>query len=196
MSGFLECLLMWLLCVGVYLTVSSEDQVWAAHREGQTDLWSSAPHHGLCAHRCTRAEVSWSENEIIAVDISRYVSFWTTLLHSEYFFVCICVCRVYCLETKEDRQDRLEFIDKQLDLLTADCKAKIKKITEEVERQVKLNTACLPLSSFLMLYHRWKAEGNSLHLSLLMFRCLMRWQRRSESSTYWWMTSIWTSTHH
>uniref|UniRef100_A0A3Q3LH90 Mitofusin 2 n=1 Tax=Mastacembelus armatus TaxID=205130 RepID=A0A3Q3LH90_9TELE len=44
--------------------------------------------------------------------------------------------RVYCLETKEDRQDRLEFIDKQLDLLTVDCKAKIKKITEEVEKQV------------------------------------------------------------
>lgn len=44
--------------------------------------------------------------------------------------------RIYCLETKEDRQDRLEFIDKQLDLLTMDCKAKIKKITEEVERQV------------------------------------------------------------
>ncbi|KAG7220369.1 hypothetical protein INR49_018263 [Caranx melampygus] len=44
--------------------------------------------------------------------------------------------RVYCLETKEDRQLRLEFIDKQLDLLTMDCKAKIKKITEEVERQV------------------------------------------------------------
>lgn len=44
--------------------------------------------------------------------------------------------RVYCLETKEDRQDRLEFLDKQLDLLTLDCKVKIKKITEEVERQV------------------------------------------------------------
>lgn len=48
------------------------------------------------------------------------------------------LCRVYCLETKEDRQDRLEFIDKQLDLLTMDCKARIKKITEEVERQVEL----------------------------------------------------------
>lgn len=47
------------------------------------------------------------------------------------------VCRVYCLETKEDRQDRLEIIDKQLDLLTTDCKSKIKKITEEVERQVR-----------------------------------------------------------
>ncbi|KAI4823733.1 hypothetical protein KUCAC02_012303, partial [Chaenocephalus aceratus] len=44
--------------------------------------------------------------------------------------------RIYCIETKDDRQDRLEFIDKQLDLLTMDCKAKIKKITEEVERQV------------------------------------------------------------
>ncbi|XP_055021627.1 mitofusin-2 [Boleophthalmus pectinirostris] len=44
--------------------------------------------------------------------------------------------RIYCLETKDDRQDRLEFLDKQLDLLTLDCKAKIKTITEEVERQV------------------------------------------------------------
>lgn len=57
--------------------------------------------------------------------------------------MCVFVCRVYCLETKEDRQDRLEFIDKQLDLLTLDCKAKIKKITEEVERQVKLNMCTL-----------------------------------------------------
>lgn len=53
---------------------------------------------------------------------------------------CMCVCRVYCLDTKEDRQDRLEFIDKQLDLLTMDCKAKIKKITEEVERQVSMTS--------------------------------------------------------
>ncbi|CAG6021995.1 unnamed protein product [Menidia menidia] len=44
--------------------------------------------------------------------------------------------RIYCLETKEERQDRLEFIDKQLDLMTLDCKTKIKSITEEVERQV------------------------------------------------------------
>uniref|UniRef100_A0A8C5HB46 Dynamin-type G domain-containing protein n=1 Tax=Gouania willdenowi TaxID=441366 RepID=A0A8C5HB46_GOUWI len=44
--------------------------------------------------------------------------------------------RIYCLETKDDRQDRLEFLDKQLDLLTVDCKTRIKNITEEVERQV------------------------------------------------------------
>uniref|UniRef100_A0A8C5AKS4 Mitofusin 2 n=1 Tax=Gadus morhua TaxID=8049 RepID=A0A8C5AKS4_GADMO len=44
--------------------------------------------------------------------------------------------RIHCMETREDRQDRMEFIDKQLDLLSMDCKAKIKKITEEVERQV------------------------------------------------------------
>ena len=42
------------------------------------------------------------------------------------------------METREDRQDRMEFIDKQLDLLSMDCKAKIKKITEEVERQVTM----------------------------------------------------------
>ncbi|XP_029434686.1 mitofusin-2 isoform X2 [Rhinatrema bivittatum] len=44
--------------------------------------------------------------------------------------------RVYCLEKREERQDRLEFIDKQLDLLTQDYKLKIKRVTEEVERQV------------------------------------------------------------
>ncbi|MGH0185253.1 UNVERIFIED_CONTAM: hypothetical protein FKN15_017369 [Acipenser sinensis] len=44
--------------------------------------------------------------------------------------------RVHCMETKEERQDRMEFIDKQLDLLTQDCKKKIKQITEEVEKQV------------------------------------------------------------
>lgn len=56
-------------------------------------------------------------------------------LMSLYF--CACFLRLYCLETKEDRQQRLEFIEKQLDLLTMDCKAKIKRITEEVERQVR-----------------------------------------------------------
>uniref|UniRef100_A0A8B9HVD1 Mitofusin 2 n=1 Tax=Astyanax mexicanus TaxID=7994 RepID=A0A8B9HVD1_ASTMX len=35
-----------------------------------------------------------------------------------------------------EREDRLDFIDKQLDLLTLDCKSKIRKITEEVEKQV------------------------------------------------------------
>ena len=48
----------------------------------------------------------------------------------------VTVLRIHCMETREDRQDRMEFIDKQLDLLTQDCKSKIKKITEEVERQV------------------------------------------------------------
>lgn len=66
------------------------------------------------------------------------------------FQMCLCVFvgRVYCLETKEDRQDRMEFIDKQLDLLTMDCKARIKKITEEVERQVN------PLNSIIT-YQAW-----------------------------------------
>uniref|UniRef100_A0A4W3HEB8 Mitofusin 2 n=1 Tax=Callorhinchus milii TaxID=7868 RepID=A0A4W3HEB8_CALMI len=44
--------------------------------------------------------------------------------------------RIHCLEQREERQDRLEFIEKQLDLLSQDCKSKIKHITEEVERQV------------------------------------------------------------
>ncbi|XP_033015314.1 mitofusin-2 [Lacerta agilis] len=44
--------------------------------------------------------------------------------------------RIYCLEMREDRQERLGFIDKQLDLLTQNYKLKIKQITEEVERQV------------------------------------------------------------
>lgn len=37
---------------------------------------------------------------------------------------------------REDKQERLGFIDKQLELLSHDYKLKIKQITEEVERQV------------------------------------------------------------
>lgn len=44
--------------------------------------------------------------------------------------------RLCCVETKDNRQRRLEFIEKQLDLLAMDCKTKIKKVTEEVETQV------------------------------------------------------------
>ncbi|KAF6110081.1 mitofusin 2 [Phyllostomus discolor] len=44
--------------------------------------------------------------------------------------------RVYCLDMREERQERLRFIDKQLELLAQDYKLRIKQITEEVERQV------------------------------------------------------------
>ncbi|XP_075695401.1 mitofusin-2 [Rhinoderma darwinii] len=44
--------------------------------------------------------------------------------------------RVYCLEKQEEFRDRLEFIEKQLELLTEDYRMKIKQITDEVERQV------------------------------------------------------------
>lgn len=59
----------------------------------------------------------------------RNVLIW--LCHGYLFF------RVYCLEMREERQERLGFIDKQLELLTQDYKRKIKQITEEVERQVR-----------------------------------------------------------
>lgn len=39
---------------------------------------------------------------------------------------------------REERQERLRFIDKQLELLAQDYKLRIKQITEEVERQVKI----------------------------------------------------------
>lgn len=56
-----------------------------------------------------------------------YLAFWCVLV----------AIRVYCLEMREERQERLGFIDKQLELLTQDYKRKIKQITEEVERQVR-----------------------------------------------------------
>lgn len=55
------------------------------------------------------------------------------LFDGHFFFFT----RVYCLEMREERQERLGFIDKQLELLTQDYKRKIKQITEEVERQVR-----------------------------------------------------------
>lgn len=153
MYVLLTWLLMWLLFVGVHLTVSSEDQVWTTHSESQTDLWSSAPHYGICTHCCTRAEVSW-------LYIKNEESLHANQEPSHGMFqMCISVFvgRVYCLETKEDRQDRMEFIDKQLDLLTMDCKARIKKITEEVERQVN------PLNSIIT-YQAWSWFKWSDHL--------------------------------
>lgn len=51
---------------------------------------------------------------------------------------CFCSLRVYCLEMREERQDRLRFIDKQLELLAQDYKLRIKQMTEEVERQVRM----------------------------------------------------------
>lgn len=51
---------------------------------------------------------------------------------------CFSPLRVYCLEMREERQDRLRFIDKQLELLAQDYKLRIKQITEEVERQVRM----------------------------------------------------------
>ncbi|KAM4703939.1 mitofusin-2 [Rhinophrynus dorsalis] len=44
--------------------------------------------------------------------------------------------RCLCLEKREEFRDRLEFIEKQLELLTEDYRLKIKQITDEVERQV------------------------------------------------------------
>lgn len=38
---------------------------------------------------------------------------------------------------REERQERLTFIDKQLELLAQDYKLRIKQVTEEVERQVR-----------------------------------------------------------
>lgn len=51
--------------------------------------------------------------------------------------------RVYCLEMREERQERLRFIDKQLELLAQDYKLRIKQITEEVERQVRFGEEAL-----------------------------------------------------
>lgn len=91
----------------------------------------------------TQQECSLSSDGMLGETIHISGFHWGKTLSNAFGCVCVCVfvavCRVYCLETKEDRQDRLEFIDKQLDLLTMDCKARIKKITEEVERQVNPN---------------------------------------------------------
>lgn len=92
--------------------------------------------------------------------------------------------RVYCHESKEEHQDRLEFIDKQLDLLTVECKAKIRKITEEVEREVN--------RSFSLAFGSRANEDSAW----LVRRCPTPWRRRSGSSMCWWTTSTWSFTRH
>lgn len=56
---------------------------------------------------------------------------------------------------REERQDRLGFIDKQLELLTQDYKKKIKQITEEVERQVR-RSVCGKLDCLTWLPAWWR----------------------------------------
>lgn len=111
-------------------------------------------------------------------------------------FVHVCMCidlfSVYCLETKEDRLDRLDFIEKQLDLLTLDCKAKIKTLTEEVERQVKPQhtTTCLNTECFISIITVLQMLIMMVQpCSVLLPRYLTQWQRRSGSFMYWWITS-------
>lgn len=73
---------------------------------------------------------------------------------------------------REERQERLGFIDKQLELLTQDYKRKIKQITEEVERQVR-KSGCrksdcpeqLPALHFSQVL-----DCLSLFLSVLLYR--------------------------
>lgn len=63
---------------------------------------------------------------------------WLSLVSGDLGLVTHALpLRVYCLEMREERQERLTFIDKQLELLAQDYKLRIKQITEEVERQVR-----------------------------------------------------------
>lgn len=111
--------------------IASQEQKWVGY---QKQLVHTAQPQNKCdglLHKCIYTAISHSR------------SVFFNDHNTKRFFIgtkrrTVCLCRVYCLETKEDRQDRLEFIDKQLDLLTMDCKTRIKKITEEVERQVEL----------------------------------------------------------
>uniref|UniRef100_A0A672P7Y8 Mitofusin-2-like n=1 Tax=Sinocyclocheilus grahami TaxID=75366 RepID=A0A672P7Y8_SINGR len=71
-----------------------------------------------------------AENNYLLQMIQNFECILRILFPSSIIFSCAAPL------ASEEREDRLEFIDKQLDLLTLDCKSKIKKITEEVEKQV------------------------------------------------------------
>lgn len=74
--------------------------------------------------------------------------------------------RVYCLEMREERQERLRFIDKQLELLAQDYKLRIKQITEEVERQVRSGEEALQ-GDLDPKWHPECWEGERVHVLIL-----------------------------
>lgn len=78
---------------------------------------------------------------------------------------CFCSLRVYCLEMREERQDRLRFIDKQLELLAQDYKLRIKQITEEVERQVRMKRK-LCVHTRTKVSSQWQQTPRARHLGL------------------------------
>lgn len=78
---------------------------------------------------------------------------------------CFCSLRVYCLEMREERQERLRFIDKQLELLAQDYKLRIKQITEEVERQVRMKRE-LCVDTRTEVSPRWQQTPRARQLSL------------------------------
>jgi hypothetical protein len=63
---------------------------------------------------------------------------------------------------REERQDRLRFIDKQLELLAQDYKLRIKQITEEVERQVRNEEEVLWGDSGSESSSKWKSDKSEL----------------------------------
>uniref|UniRef100_A0A8B9IBS4 Mitofusin 2 n=1 Tax=Anser brachyrhynchus TaxID=132585 RepID=A0A8B9IBS4_9AVES len=77
--------------------------------------------------------------------------------------------RVYCLEMREERQERLGFIDKQLELLTQDYKRKIKQITEEVERQVS-NAMAEEIRRLSVLVDEYQADFHPSQVVLKVYK--------------------------
>ncbi|XP_075920611.1 mitofusin-2-like, partial [Petromyzon marinus] len=81
--------------------------------------------------------------------------------------------RVECLERRDEQVDRVEFIDKQLGVLTADCKERIRALAEEVERQVsdamteEIQRLAVLVDEFSMEFHPaptvMKVYKNELH---------------------------------
>lgn len=143
---------------GVYLAVSSENKVWAAHNQGQADYRKSQGHHGRHQHWGGGEEVSFTTFLVfLSVEIHLIRSHSKVALNGfqnvnafrdvtdakiDCFWLTCCLgglrlgYRVAALEDREYQMDRLEFVKNQLNLLIADVKVKIKAISEDVASKV------------------------------------------------------------
>ena len=64
------------------------------------------------------------------------MSMWLRV-DSHVIYLCIHLHRKRCQQENHEAQDRLDYTAKQLNLLSAEIKDKIKQMTEEVERKVR-----------------------------------------------------------
>lgn len=68
-------------------------------------------------------------------------------------FVCVCVIREWCNQQYTETQDKLDYTEKQLDILTDETKNNITQMSDEVEKKASENWKPSFMKGFLMKWY-------------------------------------------